>query len=110
MNIIYAGLIGAFLGLIFHMIRNNKEIKKPKNKQNSFYLGFIFDMVTGMFGAILMITVIAPIHYTELDVFLLRTLVGAIIGEGILTHLELKKKDLVSKHQNTIDDKLDDEL
>lgn len=109
-DILFSGLIGAIMGFTFHCVRNNRTMKKPKNQKDSYYLGVYFDIATGVFGAIFMIVVIAPVSLTDPSTFLLRTIIGAAAGESILANIELKKERIISEYLRETEDTINSKI
>lgn len=102
-NILFAVLIGGFVGLVSH-VRKRGKIIMPRKTKKFIYLGFLEEMLTGGLAAGLL--VISSEADSLLRVFLMSIMAG-FGGDALLRGIELFKvshqgpEDIGSEKTNT---------
>lgn len=86
-NLVIAGCIGGFMGLLTHAKRNN-TIKKPRNHKTTFNPGVLLDIGFGAVGAIVAILFADP---NGMERIFLTAILGGYAGENAINMVEKDK-------------------
>lgn len=98
-NIIFAMLIGGFVGLTGH-VRKRGKIIMPRKTKKFIYLGFLEEILTGSLTAALL--VVSSEADSLLRVFLMSIMAG-FGGDALLRGLELFRVDNSNRGAEDID-------
>ena len=108
---LYVSLLGLVFGLLLHALRNKKRIILPgKMPDGSVFLGFIFDVIASVLGAVFVFALYYKGEEVSFLMILIISLIGASVGESILLRFEKNKVDVGIKLQSEIDEELSGEL
>lgn len=93
-NIVFAVLIGGFVGMVGHIRRRGKIIK-PRRTKRFIYLGFIEEVVMGALAAVLLIV---SSDTDSIFKIIFISFVAGFGGETIVRSLDFFKSETKSVH------------